>query len=435
MNKWVETYKMKLTAPEQIAKQVKSHDICASTCIVGEPYAIVNAVIERAIAEDLTGISHHLLLIGRDRSILQEELKGKYEHVSWFSSPPARRGIARGTVDQMHCYYSEEPYIWSNLIKPDIFYATVSPMDRHGYFSLGPCVGAGRTQLMRAELVFLEVNPNQPRVHGQSFVHISEVDALCECDNPLPELIIPEIDKRAKEMSEHILQLIPDGATIQLGIGAVPNAVAQGLKEKKDLCIHSEMFTDSMVELIECGAVNNLKKPIHVGKSISTFSFGTRRTYDFLDDNPGVEFHPVSYTNDVNIIALHDDMISINAFIECDLHGQVCAESVGPRMISGTGGQVDFVRGANRSKGGKAILTTYSTAETKSGTVSSIKPMLTEGAVVTTGKNDVDYIVTEYGIARLKGKTMRQRAKELIAITHPGFRDELVHHAKKMLLL
>ena len=434
-SKWKEVYKKKLTSAEMIAKHVKSDDVCASTCIVGEPYAIINAILDRIEKEDLSGITHHLLLSGRDHRFWQEKFKGKFEHVSYFCSPLARKAIKNGLADQIHTYYSDEGYLWQKYLKADIFYATVSPMDKHGYFSFGPCVGGARGQMSRAEKIFIEVNPNQPRVHGESNIHITEIDALCECDVPLPELKVAPIDERARKMSEYILELIPNASTIQLGIGAVPSAVAQGLKSKTDLNIHSEMFTDSMIDLIECGAVTNLTKPIHLGKSISTFSFGTRRTYDFLDDNPGVEFYPVGYTNDVNVISKHKNMISINAFIEVDLHGQVCAESVGPCMISGTGGQVDFVRGANKSDGGKAILTTYSTAETKNGTVSSIKPMLTEGAVVTTNKNDVDYIVTEHGVAQLKGKTMRQRARSLIAIAHPDFRDDLICHAKKMLLL
>ncbi len=435
MNKWKEIYREKLTTPEEIATHVKSHDKCASTCIVGEPYATVKAIAERVIKEDLEGITHHLLLTGRpDHAFLKDAFKGKFEHVSYFSSPLARKAIAKGIADQIHTYYSDEGLIWRNYIEADIFYAVVSPMDKHGYFSFGPAVGGARGQMSRAKKVFVEVNENQPRVHGESNIHISEIDALCECHEPLPELKIAPIDERAKSISHHIIDLIPDGATIQLGIGAVPNAVAQCLKDRNNLNIHSEMFTDSMIDLIECGAVTNLSKPIHTAKSISTFSYGTKRTYDFLDDNPGVEFYPVEYTNNVNIIARHKNMISINAFIEIDLHGQVCSESVGPRMISGTGGQVDFIRGANKSEGGKAILTTYSTAELKTGTVSTIKPMLTEGAVVTTNKNDVDYIVTEYGVAQLRGKTMRQRAHELINITHPDFRDELIYHAKKMLL-
>ena len=239
----------------------------------------------------------------------------------------------------------------------------------------------------------------------------------------------PKLDEVSLTIGGYIAERIPDGACIQLGIGAIPDATGMALKAKHDLGIHTEMFTDSMVELIECGAVNNSKKQIHVGQSVTTFAFGSKRMYDFIDDNPGIAILPVDYVNDPAVICRNDNMISINAALEVDLWGQVCAESVGTKHMSGTGGQVDYVRGACQSKGGKSFIAFSSTA--KGGTISKVKPILTPGAVVTTSKNDVDYIVTEYGVAHLRGESLASRARQLIAIAHPDFRDELRFEAKK----
>ena len=238
-----------------------------------------------------------------------------------------------------------------------------------------------------------------------------------------------KLDEKSILIGNLIAEQIPDGACIQLGIGAIPDATGMALKSKKDLGIHTEMFVDSMVELIECGAVNNSKKQINRGRSVTTFAYGSQRIYDFLDDNPSIEILPVEYTNDPAVICQNDNMISINAALEVDFFGQVCAESVGTKHMSGSGGQIDFVRGACQSRGGKSFIAFTSTA--KDDTISKIKPILTPGAIVTTSKNDVDYIVTEYGIAHLRGRSLGERTKQLIAIAHPNFRDELTFEAKK----
>ncbi|MBZ4653908.1 MAG: 4-hydroxybutyrate coenzyme transferase [Peptococcaceae bacterium] len=433
MSKWQEMYKKKLTSPEEIVGQIKSGDVCCCPSALGEPAALVEALAERALREDITGITHHMLLACRKWKYLSPELAGRIIHVAWFTSGAARPAVQEGRADYMPNFYHEVPRYWREYREPDVFYAMVSPMDKHGYFSFGVAASEPRAQMSRAKKIFLEVNQYMPRVHGSAFVHISEVDALCEAHIPLPELPSEPLSEIDIIMGNSIAEMIPDGATIQLGIGGIPNAVGKALMTKKDLGIHSEMFTDSMVDLIEAGVVTNKKKNINTGKSIASFAFGSRRMYDYLDDNPGVEFHPVDYVNEPTIIGLNDNFISINACLEVDLLGQVCSESIGPKNFSGTGGQVDFVRGANRSKGGKAFIAMYSTA--KNNTISKIKPMLTEGAVVTTSKNDVDYIVTEYGIAKLKGKTASERAKALIAIAHPNFREELTFAARKMNLI
>ena len=283
--------------------------------------------------------------------------------------------------------------------------------------------------LDKTKRIFLEVNDRQPRGLCGSLIHISQVDAIVEYNHDLPVLPPVQLDEVSKTIGGLIAERIPDGACLQLGIGAIPDATGMALKAKHDLGIHTEMFTDSMVELIECGAVNNSKKQIHRGKTVTTFAFGSQRIYDYIDDNPAVEILPVEYVNDPDVICQNDNMISINAAVEVDLFGQVCAESVGTKHMSGSGGQIDYVRGACQSRGGKSFIAFTSTA--KGGTISKIKSILTPGAVVTTSKNDVDYIVTEYGVAHLRGRSLGERARQLIAIAHPDFRDELTFEAKK----
>ena len=306
-------------------------------------------------------------------------------------------------------------------------------MDRHGYFSFGTTAAECQALAEQAKHIFLEVNPNMPRTFGEQQIHISQVEALCETDVPLQEAAPAEIDEISRCIGGRIAEEVPNGATIQLGIGAIPAAVGLCLRDKRDLGIHTELFSDAMVELIECGAVTNQRKTLHKGKSVTTLAYGTRRVYDYLNDNTGVAFYPVDYVNDPRVIAQNDNFISVNACLEVDLWGQVAAESIGSRHFSGTGGQVDFVRGARESRGGKSFIAMPSTA--KNGALSRIRPGLSSNAIVTTSKNDVDYIVTEYGAARLRGATVRARAEALIGIAHPNFREELRYEAKKLHLV
>ncbi|MBS3948914.1 MAG: 4-hydroxybutyrate CoA-transferase, partial [Dethiobacter sp.] len=268
---------------------------------------------------------------------------------------------------------------------------------------------------------------------GNGFVHISQATYVVECHDPLPALSITPVTEVEQAIGNYVAELIEDGSTLQIGFGGIPNAVTKALMNKKDLGIYTEMVTDGMVDLLECGAVNNRKKSYYPGKILGTFALGTRRLYDFLDDNPLVEMHPVSYTNDPYNISKNDNMIAINASIEIDLTGQACSESMGTKQWSGTGGQADFFRGVNMSAGGKGFVTLAATA--KSGTISRIVPKLTPGAVVTTSRNDVDYVVTEHGVAKLRGKTVRERAAALINIAHPKFRSELKEAAKELCLM
>ncbi len=430
MNKHEEMYAQKLTTPAGIAQLISSGDICASPAALAEPDAILEALAVRALAEDLTGITHHLLLPLRRNRYLEPELEGRIIHVSWFSSAFSRKAVHEGRADYFPTYYSEVPRHWEEHVEADVFYGMVSPMDMHGYFSFGVTASEAASQIKRAKKVFLEVNNYMPRVLGDCFVHISQVDAICEYHKPLPEIRPEPPNEKDIAIAGQIVDLIPDGATIQLGIGAMPNLVGTALAKKKNLGIHTEMFTECMVELMESGAVDNSRKKNHPGKTVACFSFGSQAVYDFIHDNPGVEFYPISHVNDPRVIAQNDNVMSINACLEVDFIGQVCSETLGYKSISGSGGQVDFVRGAHWSQGGRSFIATYSTA--KDDTISRIRPVLTSGSHVTTSKNEVDYIVTEYGIAHLKGKRASERVKALIAIAHPKFRDELLYEAKKM---
>jgi acetyl-CoA hydrolase len=305
----------------------------------------------------------------------------------------------------------------------------VSPPDEHGFCSFGIEVGVTKPAAHAARIVIAEVNDQMPRTLGDSFIHVSKIDYAVPVSYKLPELPLGEVTELNKRIGQHVAELIEDGSTLQMGIGGIPDGVLLFLRDKRDLGIHTELFSDGVVELVERGVVTNEKKTLHPGKIIAGFLLGTQRLYDFVDNNPVVELHPTDYVNDPFLIAQNEKMVAINSAIEVDLTGQVCADSIGSRLYSGVGGQVDFIRGAARSKGGKPIIALPSTA--KNDTISRIVPTLKPGAGVVTTRNDVHYVVTEYGVAYLHGKTIRQRVQALINIAHPKFRDELTHFAKE----
>lgn len=424
------TYDAKHTTPAEVAKQVQSGWLIGMDSGPVQPDGLINAFAEKVAQTDVSGVKIQFLLDAYPYAFLESDaLKGKMTACSWFSSGGARKAVNGGYADVLPAYYRDIPGHILREYDYDAVCVSVSPMDSHGYFSCGVSNSLLPAMIRKAKRVFVEVNRYQPRAVCGHQIHVSQVDAIVENHHPLPTLAAPELDEKSITIGNLIAEQIPDGACIQLGIGAIPDATGMALKVKHDLGIHTEMFTSSMVDLIECGAVNNSKKQTHVGKSVTTFAFGSQKIYDFINDNPGIEILPVDYVNDPNVICKNDNMISINAALEVDFFGQVCAESVGTKHMSGSGGQVDYVRGACQSKGGKSFIAFTSTA--KDDTISKIKPILTPGAIVTTSKNDVDYIVTEYGIAHLRGRSLAERTKQLIAIAHPNFRDELTFEAKK----
>lgn len=430
MTDYQKMYQEKLTTPDQLAKQVQSGWLLGMDTATSQTPAIMTAIAEYIRSSDITGVKVQALLDAYPFEFYTDPtLAGKMTGYSWFSSSAARKAVNAGYADIIPAYYRDFPTRIRAEYDYDAVCVEVAPMDRHGYFSLALNGSYIDAMLDKTKRIFLEVNDRQPRGLCGSLIHISQVDAIVEYNHDLPVLPPVQLDEVSKTIGGLIAERIPDGACLQLGIGAIPDATGMALKSKHDLGIHTEMFTDSMVELIECGAVNNSKKQIHRGKTVTTFAFGSQRIYDYIDDNPAVEILPVEYVNDPDVICQNDNMISINAAVEVDLFGQVCAESVGTKHMSGSGGQIDYVRGACQSRGGKSFIAFTSTA--KGGTISKIKPILTPGAVVTTSKNDVDYIVTEYGVAHLRGRSLGERARQLIAIAHPDFRDELTFEAKK----
>lgn len=423
-------YAKKLMTADAVAEQIQSNWLFGMDTGPSQTPAIMAAVANKIRNSDITGVKVQTLLdVYPFEFYADDSLKGKMTGYSWFSSGGARKAVNAGYADVLPAYYRDVPRHIRVEYEYDAFCVSVSPMDSHGYFSLANNGSYAEAMMDKAKRIFVEVNDQQPRCLCGTQIHVSQVDAIVEFNHELPVLPPVVIDETSRTIGNLIAEQIPDGACIQLGIGAIPDATGMALKAKHDLGIHTEMFTDSMVELIECGAVNNSKKQIHRGKSVTTFAYGSKRIYDYIDDNPAIEILPVDYVNDPAVICKNDNMISINAALEVDFFGQVCAESVGTKHMSGSGGQIDYVRGACQSKGGKSFIAFTSTA--KGGTISKIKPILTPGAICTTSKNDVDYIVTEYGIAHLRGRSLGERTKQLIAIAHPDFRDELTFEAKK----
>ena len=430
MNNFSALYQEKLTNAQELASRVENGWLIGMDAALAQAPGFIEAVAQRAANDGLNGVWVQTLLdVYPFEYFANDALNGKMNGMSWFSGGGARKAINAGYADIIPAYYRDMPGHIRRGYDYDAVVIAVSPMDAHGYFSFSCTSSYTEAMLDKTRRVFLEVNRELPRAVCGTQIHISRVDALIENHHALPVLPQSAPDELSQTIGGFIAELIPDGACIQLGIGAIPDAVGALLKTKHDLGIHTEMFTDSMVELIECGAVNNSKKQIHRYQSVTTFAYGSQRIYDFINDNPGIALMPVDYVNDPAVISRNDNVISINAALEVDLWGQVCAESIGTKHVSGSGGQVDYVRGACQSKGGKSFIAFPSTA--KGGEISKIKPILTPGAIVTTSKNDVDYIVTEYGVAHLRGESLASRARQLIAIAHPNFRDELIFDAKK----
>jgi len=370
----------------------------------------------------------HLLTLG-EAPYVRPEMAGRFRHNALFIGNNVRQAVADGRADYTPIFLSEIPgLIRTGRIPIDVSIVSVTPPDRYGYVSLGTHVSVSRAAIDAARLVIAEVNPRMPRTHGDTLIHIDQIDAMVECEHALPELHASPPGKETEAIARHIAELIPDGAIMQMGIGGIPDAIVRYLEHRSDLGVHTEMFSDGVIDLVERGVINGRRNKLHPGKIVAGFCMGSQRLYDFVDDNPMIELYSVDYTNDPFIIAQHDDMIAINMALEVDLTGQVCADSIGTHFYSGIGGQVDFIRGAARSRRGKPIIALPSTA--RDGTVSRIAPRLDEGAGVVTTRGDVHYVVTEYGVADLHGRSVRERAMALISIAHPKFRSWLLAEAK-----
>ncbi|MEW6697895.1 MAG: acetyl-CoA hydrolase/transferase family protein [Bacillota bacterium] len=422
-------YKAKNVSAAEAVKCIRPDNDVVIAFGVAETPVLLDAMVSRK--DELQDVRIHQMIPMRPAKYLQPGMEEHFTHVSWFTSGASRSGVQTGRFDIMPNYFYLSPRLFAEYIEVDVLMATVSPMDRYGFFSFGTSIDYTTTVAQKAKKIILVVNPNMPRTHGNTFIHVTQADFVVEDDAPLPELPAKEPGPEDMAIGHYVADLIEDGSTLQLGIGKIPNAVAKALLSKNNLGIHSEILTDGMVDLMEAGAVNNNAKSIHHGKALACAALGTKKLYDFINDNPMFELHPVSYTNNPNIIGKNIKMVSINATVEVDLLGQCASETIGPIQYSGTGGQVDFVRGAVQSPGGKAFIVLHSTVKNKS----RIVPMFREGTVITTSKNDVDYIVTEYGVAKLSGRTLKQRAEALINIAHPDHRPELREAAKKMGLL
>lgn len=372
---------------------------------------------------------YHMLTLGADEH-LSPKTEGHFRHVTNFVGANSRAAIADGRGDFLPMFFYEVPSMFSKEYPVDVAVIQVSKPDENGNCSLGVSCDYTKAAAEKAKLVIAEMNEQMPFVHGDNFIHVSKLDCIISTDIKLASINLPVITDVERKIGEYCASLIEDGSTLQLGIGAIPDAVLMFLDSKRDLGIHTEMFSDGVVDLVNKGVITGAKKSLLPGKLVATFLMGTEKLYNFVDNNKDVEMRPVDYVNDPRIIAQNDKMISINSCIEVDLMGQVASETIGLRQFSGTGGQVDYVRGAAWSVGGKSIMAMPSTA--MGGKVSRIVPFLAHGSAVTTSRNDVDYVVTEYGIAKLRGKTLRERARALTDIAHPAFREmlESEYHAR-----
>lgn len=423
---WREKYKAKLKSPAEALEVLRPGQRVFIGSASGTPQKLVTALADKP-TEDIEVV--HLLTLGV-APYAQEKMASSYRANSFFISANIREAVWEGRADYTPIFLSEIPALLRSGRMPlDVAIVQVTPPDEHGFCSFGVSVDITKPAAEAARVVIAEVNPQMPRTLGNSFIHVSELDILVENDAPLYEFITPGESEIARRIAKNTADLIEDGSTIQVGYGGIPNALLSYLKDKRDLGVHTEVFSDSLIELIEAGVVNCRRKTLHPGKVVASFAMGSQRLYDYINNNPMFEFHPVDYTNDPFVIAQNDKMVSINSALEVDLTGQVCADSIGYRFFSGIGGQVDFIRGAARARDGKPIIVLRSTRDNDR--YSRIVPTLTEGAGVTTSRGDVHYVVTEWGTAYLHGKTVRERALALISIAHPKFRSELLRLAKE----
>jgi 4-hydroxybutyrate CoA-transferase len=429
---WLDDYKSKLRNPADAVGMIRSGDRVYYGGNAAIPQALVRALAERR--DELHDVQlNHVLLIGDD-PLSAPGMEGHFRHNSLFVGPADRKAVNDGRADYVPIFLHQIPRLFRERIVPlDVAMVQVSPPDEHGFMSFGVEVLASTAACQMARTVIAQVNDRMPRVLGDSFLHASRVHAVVEATEPLPELQVTPPTDVERAIASHVLGLITPGCTVQMGIGGIPDSVYESMEGPLELGIHTEMISDGAMRAIERGVVSGTHKTLHPGKVICTFALGTATLYDFLDNNPLIEAHPVSHVNDPEIAAQNDNLVAINSAIELDLTGQVCSDSIGPYIYSGFGGQVDFIRGAAHSKGGRPVIAIPSTA--KGGAMSRIVPFLKEGAGVVTSRADVHYVVTEHGVVNLFGKNLRERAELLISIAHPDFQDDLERAAKERKLL
>lgn len=424
---WVEDYKKKIISAEEAVSAIKSNDRVYISGNAATPYVLMKALASRK--DELKDVElTHVLLLGED-PLSKPGMEGHFRHNSLFVGPADRKAINEGRADYVPIFLHQIPDLfYSGQMPIDVAMLHLSPPDEHGFMSYGVEVLASKAVAETAKIVIAQVNEKMPRVLGDSFIHVSRVNKIVEISEDLPQLEKKPFTEVERKIGHHIAELIDDGSTLQLGIGGIPDAVLSALKGSKDLGIHTEMVSDGVVDVIEAGIITGAKKTFHPYKVILTFLLGSKKLYEWANNNPTFEAHPTDYTNHPFNVARNDKMVAINSAIEVDITGQVCSDSIGTYIYSGFGGQVDFIRGAAHSKGGKPIIALPSTVKKEE--VSRIVPFLKKGAGVVTTRADVKYVVTEYGEAYLHGKNLLERTKALINIAHPKFRDDLIKEAK-----
>lgn len=416
---------MKTVTAEQSVKFINSGDRVFIQSVAAAPQTLIKAMTERST--ELRNIEIYHLHTEGEAPYSRQEFKNSFHTNSFFIGGNVRKAIASGEADFIPCFLSEVPLLMRRGIIPvDVALIHVSPPDKHGYCSLGTSIDVTLAGVQTAKTVIAQINPKMPRTHGDGLLHVSEITYAVEVSDEIPELPLMELSAEEIAIGKHCAELVENGSTLQMGIGAIPNAVLLALTNHKDLGVHTEMFSDGLIPLLESGVVNGKMKRVHPKKVVASFVMGTRKLYDFIDDNPEIAMLDVAYVNDPAVIRRNPKVMAINSAIEVDLTGQVCADSIGSRMYSGVGGQIDFIRGASLSEGGKPIIALSST--TNKGE-SKIAPFLKEGAGVVTTRANVHWVVTEYGAVNLYGKTLRQRALELISIAHPNHREALSKEA------
>jgi len=425
---WELEYKKKLRTPEEALGCVQSGMRVYIQPGCAEPETLVEALMRRApYVQDVEIV--HMMTMG-PAPYVAPEMAGHFRHNAMFIGPNVRKAINEGRADYTPIYLSEiEELFESGAMPIDVALLTLSPPDSHGFCSFGVGVDTSLTAAKCARYAVAQINDQMPRTFGDSFIHVSELDAVVNSSRPLCAMKQPPITDMHKAIARNVADLIEDGAVLQTVIGGIPDAVLPFLMDRKDLAVHSELVSDGVIPLIEAGVITGARKNFKPRKIILGFAIGTKLLFDFVDNNPIFEFHPTAYSNDPGLIARNDNMVAINSALQVDLTGQVCSDSIGNQFYSGIGGQVDFLRGASRSKGGKPIIAISSTA--KDGAISRIVPMLSPGAGVVTSRGLIRYVVTEYGVAYLHGKTIRERAQALIDIAHPKFREELYQFCEK----